>query len=96
MHQIVTTTFTPEEFNSFIENAFNRVVTSISAKSLNQSEIIDRQELIKRLCITEPTIIRWERKGKIPSLRIGGSVRYNWKAVLEALETKKKSGGLKK
>lgn len=61
-----------------------------STKQDPQTEIIDRAELEKRLGLTEPTIIAWERKGKIPSFRIGGSVRYNWPRVIEALE---KNGG---
>ena len=51
----------------------------------SQSEIIDRGELCKRLAITEPTVIRWEKKGKIPALRIGSNVRYNWPQVIESL-----------
>lgn len=50
-----------------------------------KNEIIDRGELCKRLAITVPTAIRWERKGKIPSLRIGSNVRYNWPQVIESL-----------
>ena len=53
------------------------------------AEIIDRTELCKRLAITEPTAIRWEKKGKIPCFRIGSSVRYNWHTVIETLEGKK-------
>ena len=49
-------------------------------------EIIDRPELRKRLNLTEPTVIRWEKKGKIPSIRIGSCVRYNWPEVVKALE----------
>lgn len=56
---------------------------------LTSSEIIDRLELCKRLAITEPTAIRWEKKGHIPSFRIGSNVRYNWHKVLEALESRK-------
>lgn len=55
-------------------------------------EIIDRKELCKRLSITEPTAIRWDKKGKIPSFNIGSNVRYNWKTVLEKLESKNKGG----
>ena len=51
-----------------------------------KEEIIDRKELAKRLNITEPTIIRWEKKKKIPAIRIGSSVRYNWKGVIKSLE----------
>lgn len=50
-------------------------------------EIIDRVELRKRLDITEPTAIRWEKKGRIPSFRIGSSVRYNWPKVVASLES---------
>ena len=52
-------------------------------------EIIDRLELCKRLAITEPTAIRCEKKGKIPSFRIGSNVRYNWQKVLDSLENQK-------
>lgn len=54
-----------------------------------QPEIINREELCKRLDITEPTAIRWEKKGTIPSFRIGSNVRYNWPKVVEALESQK-------
>jgi len=54
-----------------------------------QIEIIDRVELQKRLNITEPTAIRWGKRGIIPEIRIGGNVRYNWPAVIKALEEKK-------
>jgi excisionase family DNA binding protein len=57
-----------------------------------QPEIIGRDELCMRLNITTPTAIRWEKKGKIPALRVGSNVRYNWPKVIEALE---KSGGNK-
>lgn len=53
-----------------------------------QKEIIGRKELCKRLSITEPTAIRWEKKKKIPCFRIGSSVRYNWQTVIEKLEKK--------
>jgi len=54
-----------------------------------QPEIIDRKELLKRLNITEPTAIRWGKKGTIPELRIGSNVRYNWPSVVRALESVK-------
>jgi len=49
-------------------------------------EIIDRKELAKRLNITTPTIIRWEKKKKIPPMRVGSAIRYNWKSVIKSLE----------
>lgn len=52
-------------------------------------EIIDRAELCKRLDITEPTAIRWEKKGSIPCFRIGSNVRYNWHSVVSSLENRR-------
>lgn len=57
---------------------------------VKQLELIDRKELCKRLSLSTPTIMQWERKGTIPCIRIGESVRYNWPAVIEALENKTK------
>lgn len=74
-----------ERFNG-LEEKLNNISTS---KYQLAPEIINRDELCKRLDITEPTAIRWEKKGAIPSLRIGSNVRYNWPKVIEALEGKK-------
>ncbi len=52
-------------------------------------EIIDRKELQKRLGVTEPTIIRWVRKGRIPEITIGTTCRYNWLNVVQTLENAK-------
>ncbi len=49
-------------------------------------EIIDTTTLCARLGITEPTAIRHRKRGKIPFLQIGSSIRYDWAAVVKALE----------
>ena len=56
-------------------------------------EVINEEELCKRLGITHPTAIRWRQRGKIPYLRIGSAIRYDWHKVVKALEQKK--GGSK-
>ena len=66
--------------------AIRERMDSISPNPPAPVEIIDRPELLKRLALTEPTVIRYEKKGKIPVIRIGSSVRYNWQAVIKALE----------
>ena len=60
-------------------------ISAMAPATTPQIEIINRDELCKRLDITEPTCIRWEKKGKIPSMRIGSAIRYDWFAVVEAL-----------
>lgn len=54
-----------------------------------KDEIINRKELMIRLGVTEPTVIRWVKKGVIPQIRIGSHVRYNWPKVVIALENNK-------
>jgi hypothetical protein len=71
-----------ERFNGLEEKLNNINVGNTSIAP----EIINREELCKRLDITEPTCIRWEKKGKIPRIEIGSAIRYNWPKVIEALE----------
>ena len=49
-------------------------------------QIVDRKELQKILGVTEPTLITWGKKGKIPEMRIGSNVRYNLPDVVKALQ----------
>ena len=66
------------------------MIKSISAlPPPNHTEIITQDELCKRLMISKPTIIRWAKKKKIPLIRIGRSVRFNWQSVIDALESHK-------
>jgi predicted DNA-binding transcriptional regulator AlpA len=74
-----------ERFNGLEEKLSNISI----GNSFTTAEIINRDELCKRLDITEPTCIRWEKKGKIPRIEIGSAIRYNWPKVIEALESKK-------
>ena len=67
----------------------NKIVGTSTVSTAPPAEIISRYELCKRLDITEPTCIRWEKKGVLPCFRIGSSIRYNWPKVIEALENKK-------
>lgn len=71
-------------------DVINDRLIALAAKfdALVPAEIINRAELCKRLDITEPTVIRWEKKKKIPSFRLGSCVRYNWPNVIKALEGK--------
>lgn len=53
---------------------------------LREIELIDTKELMKRCDISEPTVIRLRKKGKIPYVQIGHVVRFDWYKVVEALE----------
>lgn len=92
MTQSFTTTLSQEELTSLIQGAVTKAVSLLDSP-VSRAAPITRTELMSRLGITEPTVIRWERRGKIPCLRIGSSVRYDWDAVLKSLESKKGKGG---
>ncbi|MGY3052391.1 excisionase family DNA binding protein [Pedobacter sp. UYEF25] len=53
---------------------------------------ITTKELCQFLSITEPTVIRWRKKGKIPYMQIGSALRYDKEAVLQAISEKRKGG----
>lgn len=95
--ETVFLSLTKNDFQALMVESVNSCLRhNAPAQSQPPTEIIDRAELCKRLNITEPTAIRWGKKNVIPCFRIGSSIRYNWPKVIEALESKKKSGGLQK
>lgn len=49
---------------------------------------ITTKQLCEFLAITEPTVIRWRQKGKIPFFQIGSAIRYNKNEVMDALRKK--------
>jgi hypothetical protein len=95
MTQHFTTTLTVNELSELITAAVSNAVTlQLTLKA--ETEPVNRQELKIRLKVTEPTIIRWERKDLIPSFRIGSAVRYNWSKVFEIASTTAKRDKKKK
>ena len=60
-------------------------ISTLKSVTTPPIEVIDRSELQKRLSITEPTAIAWGKRGRIPELRIGSNVRYNWPDVVKSL-----------
>ncbi|WP_158093858.1 helix-turn-helix domain-containing protein [Algoriphagus ratkowskyi] len=84
---------TPDQIALLISESVTKAI-SIAFAGISQSragkqaEIIDTNEICQRLNLSEPTIVRWRDKGKIPCLRIGTNIRYDWGKVLEAIEKK--------
>jgi len=56
------------------------------APSLEAEKPITTKELCEYLGITEPTVLRWRNKGKIPFFCIGSAVRFRKSEVIKALE----------
>lgn len=83
-----------EDLQSIVEQAIDKALEKRGATQSTGSDgvaeigLIDRAELIKRLGVTEQTIIRYEKKGKIPSHRIGDAARYDWNEIKKATRYK--------
>ena len=57
----------------------NQVVTT---KTFNP-EIIDENELSKRLNISKVTLGKYRKEGTIPFIKIGRTIRYNYPKVIK-------------
>jgi hypothetical protein len=84
---------TPPDEDSALAGARNRaapIIRSVqmSASSLTQQELIDKNELRRRLNLPSVRMVeQLMRKRKIPYLRLGHrTVRFSWPKVLAALD----------
>lgn len=93
-NQLFLATFTQLQslVTESVQTALENAAPLLEPISKEPSEIIDSKTLMERLDISEPTVIRWRQKGKIPYLQIGTAIRYDYPKVLAALEVNKKGG----
>ena len=59
-----------------------------SPTAILKEKPITTQQLCEYLGITEPTVLRWRKKKKIPFFTIGSAVRFNLSDVIQSLEKK--------
>jgi hypothetical protein len=90
--QIITTR---EEIQEMIDKAvmiaLEKLNTHASVLAISKNEQpVTAKVLSQFLSISQPTLIRWRKKGKIPYLKIGGRVLYQKSAVIASLEIKNK------
>ena len=80
-----TYTLTKEELQELINQAVITVTSSIQLIP----ELISENELSKRLNLSKVTLHKYRKDDIIPYLRIGRTIRYNYKEVLTSIKTKK-------
>lgn len=85
MQQTITTTLTSQELVGLLKGAIREALDGEGGK---KKEVIPitRRELGDKLGIGENTIMKLERQGIIPAIRLGGTIRYDYEEVLEALK----------
>ena len=60
-------------------------------------DLLTADELAERLAVRPGTIRQWARAGKIPEVTISPKVRrFDWPAVVEALERGKRPEGVQR
>ena len=93
MENVFLTSLTTPEVRQIFRDELTKFFPECQTPTqLPKPEILTGEELCKKLGITIQSVIRWRHKGKIPFLRIGSSIRYDFNKVLEALEVGKKKG----
>ena len=76
------------EYDSLVSQGNKQPITSETPGQVIEQPI-NQQALCQFLGITEPTVIRYRKKGKIPFLQIGNRILYQKDKVISALENKK-------
>ncbi len=94
MYQTVLISLPIEELQVLITDCIARCLKDNAGPSNNDEPPITTKELCTFLGITEPTVIRWRKKGKIPYLQVGSRILYQKCAVINALENKKGTGNV--
>lgn len=56
-------------------------------------EILKELELAERLKISHRTCVMWREQGRLPYVRIGRSIRYCWRDVIDHLRKTSPKGG---
>tara|TARA_B100000214_G_scaffold280085_1_gene209787 strand:+ start:323 stop:574 length:252 start_codon:yes stop_codon:yes gene_type:complete len=78
-------TITKQELKQLIEDA---VFKATSTQLDLEYNLITENELSERIDISKVTLHKFRRQGKIPYCKVGRTIRYNYKEVIESLKHK--------
>ena len=79
-------TINKEELQQLIEDAVFKATCTEPNLEYN---IITEKELSKRIGISKVTLHKYRKQGKIPFSKVGRTIRYDYKEVMETLKYKK-------
>jgi len=96
MQAVTITQITYPELEHSLEKLIEKSFNSQNSNNKTLSpDIKTGDEVCEKLGITIQTLIRWRQKGKVPYLKLGSSIRYDFNKVIEALEVGNKKGDRK-
>ena len=81
----INITITKQELKQLIEDA---VFKATSTQLDLEDNLITENELSERIDISKVTLHKFRRQGKIPYSKVGRTIRYNYKEVVESLKHK--------
>ena len=74
------------EIRKQVEIALNEKLVNSKEKEIQDEEILTESQLCERLNLTRTTISRYRKENKIPYLKVGNSIRYEYNKVLKSIE----------
>ena len=78
-------TISKEELQQIIEGAVYKATCTEPNLEYN---IITEKELSKRIGISKVTLHKYRKQGKIPFSKVGRTIRYDYKEVMETIKFK--------
>ena len=75
-----------QEIEKQVTLAVEQKFSEMKAEKEEIGEVIKEDELCKRLSLSRTTISTYRRKNKIPYLKVGNNIRYEYEKVLKSLE----------
>jgi excisionase family DNA binding protein len=83
--EVTNFTISKEELQQLIEDAVFKATCTEPNLEYN---IITEKELSERIGISKVTLHKYRKQGKIPFSKVGRTIRYDYKEVMETLKYK--------
>ena len=87
-NQLEQTLTTLQEQGNNNARLLSEILTRLNGGIDPDEKPINGKEIMKRLNISEPTLIRMRKQKRIPFMNVGGVIRYDWHEVKKALANK--------
>ena len=65
-----------------------KVVGVMNAETLSEKKLVRAKVIAERYDVTDRCVFLWAGQGRIPSVKIGKTIRFDLGAVVEAIEGK--------
>ena len=73
------------EIRKQVENVVNEKLSIHLNNEIEDDEILSENQLCERLNLSRTTISRYRKENKIPYLKVGNNIRYEYNKVLKSI-----------